>query len=366
MAKKATTTDFIERAAKKHNGRYNYSKSVYITAKTKLIIICPTHGEFKQVPNSHLAGNGCRKCWVIRAGDINRKTTNEFIERSTKMHNGKYDYSKSVYINSDTSLIIICPVHGEFTQVANNHMTVGQGCASCSGNNRLTTKGFIEKSTKIHNGEYNYSKSVYTRTDDKVIIICSVHGEFKQTPDHHLSGEGCPKCAGTQKRTTEEFIDIATKIHDGFYSYPKSVYINAHKKLIITCPKHGEFKQVPDSHLQGNGCPNCVSSISKSETLWLNSLNIPKEFRQKTIKINQKNFRADAADTENKIVWEFYGDFWHGNLQRFDSNGINKLVKKTFAELNAKTMAREQAIKDAGYTVISIWESDFKQQLAAR
>ena len=99
--------------------------------------------------------------------------------------------------------------------------------------------------------------------------------------------------------------------------------------------------------------------ISGMEIKWLDSLKVPINYRQKTIKINGRIFKTDAADVENKIIWEFYGDFWHGNLQRYNPHETNKPTKKTFTELYAKTMAREKSLRDAGYTVISIWESDF-------
>lgn len=99
------------------------------------------------------------------------------------------------------------------------------------------------------------------------------------------------------------------------------------------------------------------------EIRWLNLLSVPMEFRQKTIKINGKNIRTDAADVDKKIAWEFYGDFWHGNLKKFDPNEKNTVTKCTYGELNSKVVDREKTLRDAGYTVISIWESDFKKQL---
>lgn len=368
LGRRTTTLEFIEQATKMHNGKYDYSKSIYTTSISKLLIICPKHGKFKQVASSHLRGIGCAKCGVCKRADESKKTTSEFIKQATKIHGGYYDYSKSIYDGVIKSIIIVCPVHGQFKQKSGSHL-MGQGCAKCGAcksakARKKTTEEFIKQATKIHDGYYDYSKSVYGTALKKITIICPKHGEFRQDANGHLKGMGCRKCyadklAISLSITHDEFIEMATKAHKGIYNYSKSVYVGCDKKVIIICPKHGEFKQTAMGHYNGQGCPRCVGSISKLETLWLNLLSVPVKFRQKTIKINGRTIRADAADVNKKIVWEFYGDFWHGNLKKYNPDKINFISKYTFSELNAKTMARERAIKDAGYTVISIWESDF-------
>ena len=60
---------------------------------------------------------------------------------------------------------------------------------------RLTTQEFIEKAKQLHNDKYDYSKTVYSTSRDKVIIICPEHGEFEQKASSHLLGSGCPKCS---------------------------------------------------------------------------------------------------------------------------------------------------------------------------
>lgn len=359
--KKTTIEEFIERATKVHNGFYDYSKSIYINAHTKLMLICPVHGGFMQIADSHLVGNGCPKCGRIRTQTARAIPQQEFIKIATKIHNGFYNYSKVVYKNTDKRITIICPEHGEFTQTPYKHL-IGRGCSQCGGSYaKFTTEEFIKRAMQKHNGFYDYSKSFYTSSIKKLIIICPKHGEFHQTPGHHLNGRGCFKCAGKNK-TTEEFIQESNNKHNGVYDYSKSIYKGVLKKVIIICSKHGEFLQTAGHHLMGVGCSKCVHRISKPETRWLDYLFVPKEFRQKFIIINGQRFYPDALDIENKIVWEFYGDFWHGNLQIFNPSEINKVTKCTFGELNLKTMNKEKVLKDNGYNVISIWESDFKSQ----
>lgn len=66
-----TQETFIKRANEPHNGQYDYSKTEYVDGRTKILIICPKHGEFMQSPSGHLRGNGCRRCGLER-----RKQTN--------------------------------------------------------------------------------------------------------------------------------------------------------------------------------------------------------------------------------------------------------------------------------------------------
>jgi G:T-mismatch repair DNA endonuclease (very short patch repair protein) len=83
--------------------------------------------------------------------------------------------------------------------------------------------------------------------------------------------------------------------------------------------------------------------------------------RGNKIKIDNRTFKPDALNVETLTIYEFYGDFWHGNPRRFDPNDINFAVKKTYGELYRLTMDREESLKQAGYNIVSIWESDWKK-----
>lgn len=195
--KRKTNKEFIADARKIHGDKYDYSKVEYKNNKTKIVITCPIHGDFLQSPNSHLKGRGCKKCGIERTVLKEKSTKEKFIEKSIKIHGDKYDYSKVNYINNKTKVCIICPEHGEFWQVPNNHLT-GYGCERCGVEiKRMKTLEFIEKANIIHKNKYDYSKTnIETRKNknDKVIIICPYHGEFLQTLHSHLDGIGCPHC----------------------------------------------------------------------------------------------------------------------------------------------------------------------------
>ena len=255
--------DFIERARKVHGDKYDYSKVNYVNNCTPITIICPIHDEFPQTPNSHLSGHGCPHC------SGNKKLTKEdFIEKAREVHGDKYDYSKVNYVSSKTLVSIICPIHGEFEQTPNNHLR-GSGCPHCSGTKKLTKEDFIKKAREIHGDKYDYSKVNYVNNRTKVTIICPIHGEFPQRPSSHLNGKGCPHC-GDRKKTTEDFIKDARKVHGDKYDYSKVNYVNNYTPITIICPTHGEFKQTPNDHLNGkSGCPHCAKRIIKDYKLQL-------------------------------------------------------------------------------------------------
>lgn len=127
---------------------------------------------------------------------------------------------------------------------------------------RSKTKDFIIKARKAHRDKYNYSKVVYVQSDEKVIIGCLVHGDFEQTPSSHLYGRGCPDCgriklANSLRLSTEEFIRRSIKKHGSRYGYSKASYVGGRIKIIITCPRHGNFEQDAANHLNGHGCQQC-------------------------------------------------------------------------------------------------------------
>ena len=211
-----------------------------------------------------------------------KRTTKTFIEEAKKIHNNKYDYSKLNYINSNIKVCIICPEHGEFWQIANEHIK-GTGCPVCNKvKRRKTTTQFIEEAHKVHNNKYDYSKVEYKNNKEKVCIICPEHGEFWQAPTKHLmSAQGCPKChlKGGKKvkevnnisfsntiNYAEKFVKEASIKHNNKYDYSKVKYINTSTKVCIICPKHGEFYQAPHYHLMGRGCPKCGRKIVTTET----------------------------------------------------------------------------------------------------
>lgn len=131
-----------------------------------------------------------------------RRTTESFIkECQNKYPNVSFDYSKVIFKTLKTKVIIECPIHGDFEILPQNFLKDSNiyGCPKCGFENggtkrRITISEFIQRAKEVHGDRYNYSKTFLNTTDQKVIIICPKHGEFTQFPENHLRGCGCPKC----------------------------------------------------------------------------------------------------------------------------------------------------------------------------
>ncbi len=262
--KKLTTEQFIEKAKEIHGNKYDYLLTEYKNNKTKIKIICSEHGEFEQIPLTHLKGQGCKKCGSQSSGLLRKLTTEDFIEKARLVHGDNYDYSLVEYMNSSSKVVIICPVHGEFEQECNSHL-MGSGCSKCVGLKKLTTEDFIEKARLVHGNNYDYSLIEYMNSISKVVIICSIHGEFEQIPSNHLSGQGCEICGGKKTLDKRIFINRSINIHGNKYVYSLVEYVNNKTKVKIICPEHGEFEQTPNRHLVGDGCPICKESKGEKE-----------------------------------------------------------------------------------------------------
>lgn len=180
---------------------------------------------------------------------------------------------------------------------------------------RKTTEQFIKEIQYVHGNIYDYSLVNYINNHTKVCIICSDHGIFKQRPNHHLGGSGCPKCARKINKisitdTTSSFIKKAKNIHGERYDYNKTNYINNHIKICIICPDHGEFWQDPANHLTGHGCPKCANKLKGA---------YQKDTTQSFIE-KAKNIHGDKYDyikvnhTGSKIsvciICPIHGEFW--------------------------------------------------------
>ena len=252
--KKKTSQEFVEKANKTHNYKFNYDKVVYVNSYTKVIITCKKHGDFQQLPANHLKGFGCSEC-----SGLKKKTSQKFIEEANKIHNYKFNYDKVAYVNSNTKVVITCEKHGDFEQIPGDHLR-GFGCMECGGKTQKDTQRFVFEANKIHNYKFNYDKVVYVKSSRKVIITCKEHGDFQQIAAEHLKGFGCSECSGLKKKTTQKFIEEANKIHNYKFNYDKVTYVSSNRKVIITCKKHGDFEQIPNDHLNNCGCPKCKSS----------------------------------------------------------------------------------------------------------
>jgi Zn finger protein HypA/HybF involved in hydrogenase expression len=371
-----TTKQFIQSATEIHKNNFSYDKTEYISSKEKLYITCNSCNNNIYIRASHhLNGVGCRKCSTKNRSILQTKTTAEFVKEAIFIYSNHYNYDKVIYIKSNKKVKIYCNIHQVFFYQTPNVHLLGSGCRICANENigiknSKSIEDFIDQAKILHKNKYLYHKSIYNHSLIPIEIFCvKCNLFFMQKPIHHLTGSGCINCAEQNRlksilKTKEEFLKEAIGIHGSKYNYSNIEYKNTTKKIDICCNKCKiYFEQEPRSHLSGSGCPHCSNSnISKIEVSWLNHLNIPQEYRQISLKIGKICIKTDAYDPETNTVYEFYGDYYHGNPKIYNIFNINLTVKKTFGELYKCTIIRESLIKQAGYNLISIWENDWKNE----
>lgn len=232
---------------------------------------------------------------------------------------------------------------------------------------KLTTSLVVERLFKLYGNKYDLSAVNYTGIKNKITLICPKHGPWVRMAEKEFIGAGCPRCnyenmpknrSYNRLKTNEEFIQQAKLVHGNIYDYTLVKYKNTDTKIQIICPSHGIFEQLPWGHLK-YGCRSCNVHKSKIEKEWLKSFknnNLIFQYQLPDLKIT-----VDGYDPLTNTVYEFYGDYWHGNPKKFDQSKINTRTpkQKTFGQLYRDTLEREKSIKKAGYNLVSIWEDDY-------
>lgn len=160
----------------------------------------------------------------------------------------------------------------------------------------LTREEFIHKAKNIHGDKYDYSKVIYVNNHNKVKIFCkNCQDYFEQTPNNHLTGNGCKKCSYKKRALDKicsltDFIKKARLVHKNKYDYSKSKYVSAKTNILIKCNTCNHiFMQLPNNHLRGMGCPYCFGNKWKGKN----------EFVKKAKQIHRDNYNYDQVEYKN-------------------------------------------------------------------
>lgn len=316
-------------------------------------------------------------------------TKDEFISKAKSIQDElrqnqglpPYDYSNVIYTNAKSEILnVICPIHGPFKTNYNHLRGVG-GCDKCSKNLRtekytISKDDFIKKSKLVHDEirkekglpPFDYSMvkgnkiingKEYIETKEYVTVICPLHRPFDVKADsHYTMKSGCPDCRmdsikssnEMRKITFDMFLERARKKHQDengnpLYTYDNANYVDQYTKIMITCPKHGDFPQIPRDHLNGSGCSKC--NTSKGENL------LRKYFIQKQISNESQKTFEKCFIFSNKIKrcyllpFDFYLEdlnvlievdgLQHFKVARkddkkFEKTILNDLLKNKFVE----------------------------------
>lgn len=246
--------------------------------------------------------------------------TETLIQKFKNKHGDRYDYSQVEFTGCDSNVDIICREHGVFQQRADGHAR-GQNCPKCVKRHKPSSEEFVDGCLLKFKGRMDYSNTIYKNSRERITVRCIEHGEFSVLPHNHKSSinGGCPACSKTGKLTLAVFIEKSQKVHGCKYNYGNiKTFKNVRSKVPINCPEHGNFLQIADRHLHGNGCPDCANEVIRRKT----SMGLD-EFIKRAKEKHGDAYDYSCVDYKNgytkvKILCHKHGAFWqrpHGHLQ---------------------------------------------------
>lgn len=256
------------------------------------------------------------------------------------------------------------PLHVVNTMIAGK----GTGCPVCkyAKFKKLYTfdqQHWMVRFREKHGDRYQYSDfPIGFNSQTPICITCPVHGVFVQNICNHIT-QGCAKCAQQSSRLdrADYFADCAS-IHQGRYDYTHSEFIGTAHKITYRCAKHGNVTQYAGDHRNGRGCKSCgrESQFFKSKACgaWLERCRSRGAVIVEEWIIPDTKYVADGYDATTNTIYEFHGDYWHGNPTLYPADEMNLSAGKTFGELYQGTLRKEARIRELGYNLITTWMSD--------
>ena len=244
----------------------------------------------------------------------------------------------------------------------------------CCHNNLTITKSylFIEWSQKNKLPPELYSVNSHVKVWWKCQKDpCGCH-EWEAPIYSRSQNHGCPFCYGKACKHNNLSIrrpDISKEWHPKNKFPPEIFPVSSGRKVWWKCLKKGhEWEAYIYNRLKGTGCPHCsTSGYSKAQIKWLKGIEEEKGIKIRHAESPEGEYRipgigkVDGYDAETKTVYEFHGDYWHGNPALLKAYDWNLVSKKTFRELYEKTIERDAKIIEAGYRLVVEWETPFDE-----
>lgn len=380
---KWTYDRFIKIACEIHGDKYNYSqvRPEHIAGvDSNIPIICNTCNHmWSPTINGHIrTQNNCPSC----TGRI-PWTYDRFIKRAYEIHGDKYDYGM-VTREHITGVMTHIPLRckqcmTQWQPTINAHINNKHGCPRCATNSGWTLKEVKERGNHIHGNKFNYDK--VTDNDvkgvtSKIPVKCNDCGyEWWPNIGNHLNhGYGCPSCSNKEPWTLNRFLQAAQQLNGDKYNYgmiTEDHINNIYSKVPLSCNtcKNEWYPSIHDHITNNRGCPHCCKcrGYSNAQINWIDGImQIENIIIQYALSPEGETYipgvgKVDGYCHQTNTVYEFHGDFWHGNPIKYQPQDINPVSRKTYGDLYQKTIQRDQHIRNLGYNLIVKWETDLPQ-----
>lgn len=315
-----------------------------------------------------------------------RLSEETLLQRMYKIHGDSIKLNKPYVGNTKSHNEFICDT-GHVWNTSAGSILRGHGCPQC-----WKSKLSLKQTRTIE----QIAEQIYNKHEDRVKIIdtdykgYTVKHQFVCSKGHAWlatincilkTKHGCPECSFKTTslklaHSKDKIVQSLFKIHGNKVKLTGDYSGNTHSNNEFICDKGHIWKaNVNNVVIRKTSCPYCCRSpgFSKMEKKWIklmkrkvNSNIVTSE--QQDIKIKLKGFKKcvipDGYDPITKTVYEFHGDYWHGNPRLWKKDF--KIGSLSMKELNRKTRKREKSLLKAGYRVVYCWESDFKRYLKGR
>lgn len=366
---------------------------IYTSHRNKLTFICAVGHEWIGIPVNIIRGASCPVCDKTNRSIKQTNTHERFLQQlhTRNINNPTSPVYVAVgqqYLGMCVKLSFECNHRHTWLAKPNNVLTNNSGCPTCrklkAGARLTTTQSEFLEQLQNRNIQYPYklifllTGEIYKSRKEKLSFRCNKNHVWSTSPDAILSGSGCPIC-GTQltaqKRaiTHEEFLNRLANRNLEYndkpaYLYKDQKYTNNKIKLKFTCDKGHVWTSLPDNTIRGSGCPICArKTFSQVAINWINSVELKDNIKIQTAlseckeyRIPGTKFKVDGFCKETNTVYEFYGDYWHGNPKIYNPLDTNKVNYKPFGVLYTNTIQRETKIRKLGYNIVTMWESDYR------
>jgi hypothetical protein len=318
----------------------------YISNSVLMKCKCSNGHEFKISRGKLHSGRRCPEC------SGKKKKTIEFIKKEFN----KVDYivTDTEYKNSRTPINFICD-KGHKAKLNWDNFKYGQRCGLCAINKKKTYNEVVEEFTE--KGFTVLSKK-YENVNTPLQVRCSNGHTLEKTRMSLISGNGCRICSCKERRTIEYVSD---KFKEEGYILLTKEYVHGKQPLDFICSNGHKHIINWNNFSNGQRCMYCTSgSISPVSQEWLDKLGNKNIIREKSFIIGYKRIRVDGFDPETNTVYEFLGDYWHGNPRIYNRDVINGFGKKTFGQLYDETLKRFSILFNEGFIIKFVWECDYR------
>lgn len=324
-------------------------------------------------------------------------TNEQFAAEARKKHTIVYDYSQANFTKRKANVRIACPNGHVFYVRALTHLRGDGHCPDCRSEilalPKILKEEVIRRCVETHGNLYSYDEVEYEGTNQPLKNIrCSAHGLFTMiASNHYFGGSGCPKCghekiAQARTKPFSSFLEFVYKNIGPHISIDEETYVDRSHPATMTCTIHNfSWKQIPEYLIQDpvprcNQCKNSHSGFSAAALIWLhdeesksgirtqNHINGGEYaiFLEKSDSFGRKSYKVDGYCKETNTVYEYDGDYWHGNLEIYDPAAFHPIIGKPYEELFAMTHIKHETIRKLGYTLVSIWDSQYRARLKAQ